>query len=347
MRTRSATSTTPRRHRPPGGWTAPSARSARTWSPSTTPLIRRPTGDAGVARRGGRGHRRCARLDRRRRRRRPAPWWCDGRRDHVAAGQGAARVLPRALPRPRLDRCRPVGAAGQPGVVRRRRRTRRVDLQPGRRDGRRAEDRAAPGARADAGLPVRRSPGAGHGGRRRLARRGGVPHPAVGCRAPGHRPRGPGCRPPDRATRARRTAGLAQPRHVRRGRCVRRGQGRVRRLRHPLAGREGLGAAGLPGPRAHRLGPRHRPDGSQRPAGRRGHRGRRTHLVAAGDGRRAARAVHPGVARGRRRGPGRHRPHRRAGRRPARHGRALPKQAQAAGDRVGRDRRSATTRSSP
>ena len=257
---------------------------------------------AGVARRGGRGHRRSARLDRRRRRRRPPPGWCDGRRDHVTAGQGAARVLPRALPRPRLDRCRPVGAAGQPGLVRRRRRTRRVDLQPGRRDGRWTEDRAAPGARADAGLPVRRSPGAGHGGRRRLARRGGVPHPAVGCRAPGHRPRRPGCRPPDRATCARRTAGLAQPRHVRRGRCVRRGQGRVRRLRHPLAGREGLGAAGLPGPRAHRLGPRHRPDGSQRPVGRRGHRGRRTHVVAAGDGRRAARALHPRVARGRRRG---------------------------------------------
>ncbi len=229
------------------------------------------------------------------------------------------------LPRPRLDRCRPVGAAGQPGLVRRRRRARRVDLQPGGRDGRRAEDRAAPGARADAGLPVRRSPGAGHGGRRRLARRGGVPHPAVGRRAPGHRPRGPGRRPPDRPTRARRAAGLAQPRPVRRRRCVRRGQGRVRRLRHPLAGREGLGAAGLPGPRPHRLGPRHRPDGSQRPAGRRRHRGRRPHLVAAGDGRRAARAVHPGVARGRRRGPGRHRPHRRPGRGRPRPGGAGPR----------------------
>ncbi len=167
---------------------------------------------AGVERRGGRGHRRCSRLDRRRRRRRPPPGWCDGRRDHVAAGQGAARVLPRALPRPRLDRCRPLGAAGQPGLVRRRRRTRRVGLEPGRRDGRRAEDRAASGARADAGLPVRRSPGAGHGGRRRLARRGGVPRSCCGVSSawsPASRPRVPTTGSGDACTsysRARPTA---------------------------------------------------------------------------------------------------------------------------------------------
>ena len=65
---------------------------------------------------------------------------------------------------------------------------------------------------------------------------------------------------------------------------------------HALAGREGLGAAGLAGPRPHRLGTRHRPDGSQRPAGRRRHRCRGPHLVAGRDGHRAARAVPPGVA---------------------------------------------------
>ena len=118
-------------------------------------------------RRGRRGHRCRPRLDRRRRRGRPAPWRCHRRRDHVAAGQGAPGVLPRPLPRPRVDRCRPVGAAGQPGVVRRRRRARRVDLLPRGGVGRRPEDRAAPGAVADAGLPLRRTVGPGHGGRRR------------------------------------------------------------------------------------------------------------------------------------------------------------------------------------
>ena len=285
-----------------------------------------------VERRGGRGHRRRARLDRRRRRRGPAPRRCDRRRDHVTAGPGAARVLPRPLPGPRLDRCRPLGAAGQPGVLHRRRRSRRVDLRPRGGDGRRAEDRAASGPRADAGLPVRRSPGAGHGGRRRLARRGGVPDPAVGCRAPGHGSRGPGRRPPDRAPRARRAARLAQPRPLRRRRGVRRGQGRVRRLRDALARREGVGAACVAGPRPHRLGPRHRPDGSQRPAGRRRHRGRRPHLVAAGDGRRAARPVQPGAARGRRRVADRHRPDRWAGR-----GRPRPRRARSGSPGAGRE----------
>ena len=121
-----------------------------------------------MGRRRGRGHRCGSGLDRRRSRRRPAPRRCHGRGDHLASGQGPAGVLPRPLPRPRLDRRRPLGAAGQPGVVRRRRRARRVDLLPRGGVCRRHEDRAAPGALADAGLPVRRSPGAGHGGRRRL-----------------------------------------------------------------------------------------------------------------------------------------------------------------------------------
>ena len=94
---------------------------------------------------------------------------------------------------------------------------------------------------------------------------------------------------------ARRAAGLAQPRNVRRRRRVRRGQGRVRRLRDPLARREVVGGAGQPGPRADRLDPRHRPDGSQRPDRRRRHRGRRHHLVDRGDGRRAAAPVRRGV----------------------------------------------------
>ena len=141
-------------------------------------------------------------------------------------------------------------------------------------------DRAASGALADAGLPVRRSGGAGHGGRRRPARRGRVPRPALGRRAPGHRSGRTGRRPQDRAARARRPAGLAEPWPLRWRRCLRRGQGCLRRVRAALAGREGLGAAGLARARPHRLGARHRPDGSQRPAGRRRHRGRGPHLVA-------------------------------------------------------------------
>ena len=91
---------------------------------------------------------------------------------------------------------------------------------------------------------------------------------------------------------ARRTPRLAQPWPLRWRRCVRRGQGRVRRVRDALAGREGLGTARLAGPRPHRLGARHRPDGSQRPAGRRRHRCRGPHLVPDRDGCRAPRAVH-------------------------------------------------------
>ena len=219
-------------------------------------------------------------LHRRRGRRRPAAWRCHGRGDHLAARPRAPRVLPWALPRPRVVRRHPVGAAGQPGVVRRRRRARRVDHLPGGRVRRRPAHRAAARALPDAGLPLRRPGGAGHGSRRRLARRGRVPHPALGRRAPGDRPGRRRCRPQARPADARRAARLTEPWPFRRRRCVRRGQGSVRRVRDPLARREGLGPARLAGPRPHRLGARHRPDGSQRPAGRRRHRGRGPHVVA-------------------------------------------------------------------
>ena len=79
---------------------------------------------------------------------------------------------------------------------------------------------------------------------------------------------------------------------------------------HALAGRAGLGPAGLPRARPDRLGAWHRPDGSQRPAGRRRHRGRGPYLVPAGDGCRAARAVQPGVPQVRCGRPDRGRPDR-------------------------------------
>ena len=196
------------------------------------------------SRRGGRGHRRCARLDRRRRRGRPAPWRCHGRRDHLAAGQGAPRVLPQAStattrrPVPPCGCCRPTSRRSPTS-------TRSSSGSPPPWSRPPAGRRPSCARRSSPTLvfPFAAPAGPGHGGRRRLARRGRVPHPAVGCRAPGHRPGGPGCRPPDRPPRARRAAGLAQPWPLRRRRCVRRGQGRVRRLRHALARREGLGAS--------------------------------------------------------------------------------------------------------
>ncbi len=119
------------------------------------------------------------------------------------------------LPRPRVGRRGAVGAAGQPGVVRRRRRTRRVGLRPRGGGGRRTAHRAASGPGPDAGLPLRGPVRAGHGRRRRPAGRGRVPRAAVGRGAPGHRARRPGRRPPHRSPRARRAPRVAQPRPLR------------------------------------------------------------------------------------------------------------------------------------
>ena len=211
---------------------------------------------ARLERRRRRRHRRRSRLDRRCRRRRPAARRGDRRRDHLAARPGAARAssasstatTPR--PAPPSGCCRPTWRRTPTST-----RWSSGSANPVVEEAGGQKTELRPGAGPDAGLPVRRSRGAGHGGRRRPARRGRVPRPAVGRRAPGHRPGGPGRRPPDRPPRARRPPRLAQPRPLRRRRRVRRGQGRASTRSSPaLAGRAGVGAAGLPRARPHRLG---------------------------------------------------------------------------------------------
>ena len=84
--------------------------------------------------------------------------------------------------------------------------------------------------------------------RRRQPHRDRHAHPAVVGRAPDRRAVGTRPGPRHRRHAARRPAGLAQPRDVRRRRRLRRGQGRARRAGHALVGRAHLGRAGHPAP---------------------------------------------------------------------------------------------------
>ncbi len=144
----------------------------------------------------------------------------------------------------------------------------------------------------------------------------------MGRRTAHRRVRGNRRRPRYRLPAACGAARLAQPRDVRRRRCLRRIQVRTRCRGVPLERRIVVGRAGYPRPRADRLDQGHRPDGSQRRHRRRGRRSRGHHLQHRRDGRDAARPVHRRSPRGCRQRAGAGRPDRRSRRYRAGHGRA-------------------------
>ena len=98
-------------------------------------------------------------------------------------------------------------------------------------------------------------------------------------------------RPRHRRTAARRAARLAEPRHVRRRRRLRRVEVRARRRGVALEGRVVVGAASFVGARADRLDQGHRADGPQRRDRRCGRGGRRDDVHDRRDGEHAARPV--------------------------------------------------------
>ena len=288
----SPASTTPPRRRPAGGWTAPAASSAPTWSPSTTAPSRPPTGRRSGATRWPWSPVRpparspapssptcCAAV--RRSSRPPRGWTRSGSRSSAASTATTRR------PVPPCGCCRPTWPRTPTST------------------------RSSSGSPPPwSSRPAGRRPSCARRSRRRWSSRSPLPR----CRArrptPARAPRWSsaillwgverlvtGLAAQGADHRIGRRVHVVLPGSPNRGRFG--GDGAYGEAKaafdafvHALAGREGLGAAGLAGPRPHRLGPRHRPDGSQRPAGRRRHRGRRPHLVAAGDGRRAARALH-------------------------------------------------------
>ena len=173
----------------------------------------------------------------------------------------------------------------------------------------------------DAAVPVRGTPCRRRPVRGRFALGDGNEGVAVGGAAADRRAVQDRRRARHRLAAARGAARLAQPRHVRRRRRLRRSQVGARRRGDPLASRVVVGAASQPGARADRLDPRHRADGPQRRDRQRRRRSRCDNVFHRRDGRHAARALRHRVQGRRRQRADQGGPDRRARRRRPGHGR--------------------------
>ncbi len=262
----------------------------------------------------------------------------DCHRDHLQARRRPPRVLPHALPEQRPVRREAVGGARQHGVLQRYRRARIVGGYGADRKSWAAVHSPQGCADAHAAVPVR-----GAASRRRsfgcgFACRDGDEGSALGRSAADRRAVTCRRRTRYRGAVARGAAGIAEPRHVRRRRRLRRVQVRARCTGHPVEGRIIVGAAGFVGSRADRLDQGHRPDGSQRRHRRRRRGSRRDHLHHRRDGNDVARPVRCRVQGGRCARAAAGRPDRRAGRGRTRPGRACCQGARRSSSRRRRER---------
>ena len=164
-------------------------------------------------------------------------------RDDVQARRRAAGLLPHAVPRPRPLRRDAVGGGGQHGVLLRHRRAGRMGRQRADRKPWAAVDSHQGRADPDTAVPVRGAAGRRRPVRGRFALGDGNEGAAVGGAAADRRAVQDRCRARHRLAAARGAARLAEPRHVRRRRRLRRGQVRAGRRGYPVEGRVVVGAA--------------------------------------------------------------------------------------------------------